>query len=215
MAAKLVKRIKKRISKIRNKNASYFIQENVVQGFGDLKAVLNPLPDIDPLTSTKTIAINEIPLNDITIKSVKEKFGVPSYVLKNGQNIENHKVYFFRDRVGFYKLMLQFHFINNNFFFASTKISVPKGITTERKKQIVKQALVKYTGANESKQIKELDVKITDEHNNMLFVFDYVSFYLNYLPDNETCKILYEEVCAATEEEKETEETKIDIDKYI
>lgn len=215
MTAKLLKRLKKRISKIRNKNASYFIQENVVQGHGDLKAVLNPLPEVKPVEAEKTIAINEIPLNEISPKSLKEKFGYPSFILKNGHNIENHKVYFFRDRVGYYKIMLQFHFINNVFFFASTKISVPKGITIDKKRQIVKQALVKYTSATERKQVKDVDIKIVDEHNNMLFVFDYVSFYLNYLVDNETKEELYQEFCVESEEEKESEEARIEIDKYI
>lgn len=215
MSAKLIKRLKKKISKIRGKNASYFIQENVIQGYGDLKAVLNPLPNIKPIATNKAIAINELAINDITIKNLKEKFGIPSYVLKNDFNIEKHKVYFFRDRVGFYKLLMQFHFINNQFFFASTRISVPKGISFERKQQIVKQALIKYTGATERKQVKDLDIKIIDEHNNILFVFDYVSFYLNYLVENETKAALYEEHCVVTDEEKEIEESKIEIEKYI
>ncbi len=215
MAAKLIKRLKKKISKIRGRNASYFIQENVIQGYGDLKAVLNPLPNVKPVATKKVIAINELDINDITIKKIKAKFGVPSYILKNDFNIEKHKIYFFRDRVGYYKLLIQFHFINNQFFFASTRISVPKGISVERKQQIVKQALIKYTGVTERKQVKDLDIKLIDEHNSILFVFDYVSFYLNYLADNETKAALYEEYCVATDEDKEIEESKIEIDKYI
>ena len=93
MAAKLIKRLKKRISKIQGKNSSYFIQENVIQGYGDLKAVLNPLPHVKPLETNKNIAINELTLKDISVKLIKDKFGVPSYILRNDHNIEKHKVY--------------------------------------------------------------------------------------------------------------------------
>lgn len=215
MATKLLKRFKKRFSKISNRNASYFIQENVVQGNGDLRSVLNPSPGVKPLNANRSIAVNEIPLGEITVKKLKAKFGSPSYILKNDHNIEKHKVYFFRDRVGYYKLLMQFHFIHNQFFFASTRISVPKGISVERKRQIVKQVLIKYTGATERKQVKDLDIKIIDEQNNLLFVFDYVSFYLNYLAQNSTKDKLFEMYCAVTDEEKENEESRIEIDKYI
>ena len=214
MAAKILRRIKKKISKIRNKNISYFSQENVIQGYGDLRAILNPLPEIKPIKSTKPFSINELPLNSITIKSLKEKFGYPSIVLKNGHNIEKHKIYFYRDRVGFYKILIQFHFIDNEFFFVSTRLSVPKGLSTERKKEIVKQALIKYTGKAPA-QIKNLDVKLIDEDGNQLFVNDYVSFYLNYLAENETKKQLYQELWEATDEQIEIEESKVEIEKYI
>jgi len=215
MAAKFLKRFRKRLSKLRNKNASYFIQENVIQGSGDIKSILNPLPGEKAVETKKSIAINEIPLNEITTKKLKSKFGVPSYILKNDQNIPKHKVYFFRDRVGFYKLLMQFHFINNQFFFASTRISVPKGISLERKREIVKQALVKYTGATERKQVKTLDIKLVDKNQNLLFVYDYVSFYLNYLAHNDLKEKLIEEYCTITDGEKESKESKIEIDKYI
>lgn len=214
MAAKILKRIKKKISKIRNKNLSYFSQENVIQGYGDLKAILNPLPEIKPIKSIKPFSINEMGLNEINIKSLKEKFGYPSIVLRNGHNIENHKIYFYRDRVGFYKILIQFHFINNEFFFVSTRLSVPKGLTIERKKEIVKQALLKYAG-KAPKEIKSLDVKLVDENGNMLFINDYVSFYLNYLAENETKKQLYHELLETTEEQLEIEESHIEIEKFI
>lgn len=200
---------------MRSRNASYFIQENVIQGNGDLKSILNPLPGVKALTTNRAIAINELPLNEITVRKLRAKFGVPSYILKNNNNIEKHKVYFFRDRVGFYKLLMQFHFINNEFFFASTRISVPKGISVERKREIVKQVLMKYTGATERKQVKELDIKLIDENNNVFFVFDYVSFYLNYLPQNELKDKLFEEYCTVTDQEKENTESRLEIDKYL
>lgn len=215
MAAKLLKRLKKRLSKLRNKNASYFIQENVVQGNGDLKAILSPLPGIKPIETNRTIAIYEIPLNDITYKSLKNKFGYPSFILKNDHNIEKHKVYFYRDKVGHYKLLMQFHFIENQFFFGSTRISVPKGISTESKLKIVKQALIKYTSATERKQVKELDIKLIDENSNILFVFDYVSFYMNYLVNNDMTKKLYEEYCVGSDDETDNIETREEIDKYL
>lgn len=213
--AKLFKRFRKRISKIRNKNASYFIQENVIQGSGDLRAVLDPLPKVKVQTAKRQIAINELQLNEITIRKLRSKFGVPSYILKNYNHIDKHKVYFFRDRVGFYKLLMQFHFINNHFFFASTRISVPKGISFERKREIVKQILMKYTGTTEKKQVKDIEIKLVDENNNILFVFDYVSFYLNYLPQNELKDNLFKEFCTLSDAEKEKEESRLEIDKYL
>jgi len=212
---KLFKRFKKRYSKLRNRNASYFIQENVIQGNGDLRSILNPLPDVKVQTATRNISINELPLNEISIRKLKVKFGVPSYILKNYDHIEKHKVYFFRDRVGFYKLLMQFHFINNQFFFASTRISVPKGLSVDRKHEIIKQVLIKYTGATERKQVKDLDIKLIDENNNMLFVFDYVSFYLNYLAQNDLKERLIKKYCGVSDEDKENEESRKEIHKYI
>ena len=214
MAAKLLKRIKKKFSKIRGKNASYFIQENVIQGYGDLKAILNPLPKVKAINSNKLLSINEIPLNEIDVKLLKEKFGYPSIVLKNGHNIEKHKIYFYRDRIGFYKILIQFHFIGSEFFFVSTRLSVPKGLTIERKQKIVKQALIKYTG-KAPKEVKSLDFKLVDESGNTLFVNDYVSFYLNYLVENDTKKQLYQELWEATDEQVEIEESNVEIERFI
>lgn len=215
MSAKVIKRLKKRISKIRRGNLSYYIQENVIQGSGDLKMILNPLPDVEPIKSIKPFAINDLNLNDVTPKTLKEKFGPPSNILKNDHNIEKHKIYFYRDRVGYYKLLLQFHFINNEFLFASTRLSVPKGLTIERKREIVRQALIKYTGARSNKQVKSLDLKLVDENNNIMFVHDYVSFYLNYLVDNETRRRLIVELFETTDEKQEEETSKTGIEKYI
>lgn len=214
MAATLLNKIKKRFSKAKKKNISYFIQENVIQGYGDLKSVVRPLPDTEPIPSKQLFSLNDITLDKVEPKILKQKYGTPSLILKNDHNIENHKIYFFRDKVGFYKILIQFHFIGNNFFFVSTRLSVPKGLSGGRKRQIVKRALEKYS-VNAPNQVKSLDIKLIDAQGNLLFVNDYVSFYLNYLANNETTRQIYHELWESNDERRDNGDTMPDIEKFI
>lgn len=183
------KRFKKKIIPISSKGSSYFERENIIQDTRDLKNILQILNEKIFSETKKDITFHGVPLLKTSPRELKNKFGAPMYIFNNSDNIESHKIFFYKDSVDFYKFLIQYHFIDNNFFFASNKVSSLTALSEEDKTKIVGRIKTKYFG-EEAKEIKGLKVKLRDQNGSIFYTVDDVYYYLNYLLDNQTTKKL-------------------------
>ncbi len=188
--ASLFKKFKKNIPVPTSKNSTYYKRENNIGNTEDLKRILLATPDLKAFKTDKTITFNNIPLPEITFPKLKEKFGNPAHVYKNEQ-VEGHTVMFYRDSVSYYKFLIQYHFINNAFFFAANKISTTGILSDSDKKKIVDRICKKYL----DKAFDEKEgwlIKVSDPIGNQIHTLDDVYFHLYYLAENETTRKLRE-----------------------
>lgn len=179
----------KKKSKTPSKNSSYFERENRFEVVKDLKKVLE-IGFEPPFNKTeKEITFHGVPLLLTSPQVIKKKFGNPMYILDNSKYIDGHKIFFYKDSVNIYKFLIQYHFIDNMFFFASNKVSSLGELTDEVKYKVLDRIKTKYFG-DDTKDIKGLNVKLKDPNGSVLYTVDDVYYHLNYLVDNETTKQL-------------------------
>lgn len=194
MKIKLFRRLRKRAKLAKSHDSRYYHQENVIKDKADLVVTLNPLPQTNGYKAKKTFSYNRQPLEEITQKSLKSRLGSPSYILWNHEEIPKHKVYYYRDHIGLYKFLMQYHFFNNQFFFASTRISAQNRLTPKDKTEIVNQLLKKYLDKKPVKTMDDFEIKLIDKNNNLIYTYDTVYFYINYLLNNDTSRLLAEKL---------------------
>lgn len=187
----LFKRFKKKNPVGSSKSSSYYIRENVFEEIRDLKRILKMGLEPPFSLTKKEITFHGVPLFTTTKQVIKKKFGSPSYVLDNSDLIEGHKVIFYKDSVDTYKFLIQYHFIDDKFFFASNKVSSIRILSEKDKERVIKRIKVKYFG-DEAEDLKGLLVKVKDPNNSVLFTLDDVYYHLNYLLDNKTTNSLFE-----------------------
>lgn len=183
------KRFKKKIPGVSSKSSSYFERENLLEDVRDLKGVLETGFEPPFYSTEKEITFHGVPLKGTSPQVVKKKFGSPMYILDNSKNIDGHKVFFYKDSVNIYKFLIQYHFIDNEFFFASNKVSSMTVLTDEVKEKVLDRIKIKYFGEN-AKEIKGLKVKLKDPNGSILYTVDDVYYNLNYLLDNKNTKKL-------------------------
>lgn len=198
-----------------SKKSTYFVRENLIQSLTDLKKILYPLPKIEELNTNTDISFNGFELNKITPSLLKKEIGDPTYVLDNSEFIDKHQVLFYKDSADYYKFLIQYHFINGQFFFASNKISSLGIISPEDKNKIVGQIRLKYLGVPPEEHITSLIIKIGDRVNNVLTTVDDVYFHINYLSGNTTAQELINKYVGRTEPKSTHIGFKETLDKYI
>lgn len=185
------KRFKKKMPVMSGKSSGYYVRENVFEEIRDLKNTLKEGLKPPFLETDKEITFHGVPLKETSQKVIRKKFGNPNYILDNSKTIDGHKVYFYKDSVNVYKFLIQYHFIDDEFFFASNKVSSIRILSEEDKAKVIGRIKTKYFG-DDAKEIKGLLVKVKDPVNNILFTRDDVYYRLNYLVLNSTTKQLIE-----------------------
>ncbi|MEJ2596171.1 MAG: hypothetical protein P8100_13850, partial [bacterium] len=173
-----------------SKNSAYYKRENNIGNTEDLIRILHAAPELKAFKTEKAITFNNIPLMEISFQKLKENFGNPAYVFNNEQ-LEGHTVIFYRDSVSYYKFLIQYHFINNAFFFAANKISTTGILADSDKKKIIERISKKYLGKGFDEKQGWL-IKVTDPLGNHIHTLDDVYFHLYYLAENETTRKLRE-----------------------
>lgn len=213
--ASLIKSLGRIFTVAPSKNASYFKQQNVLENTLELQRVLKAAPSLPDLKTTTEITFNTIPLVDITSSKIKNKFGIPSYVQDNSNNIEGHEVYFYLDSIDNYKFLVQYHFFNNNIFFVSNKISsTGKKLSDRDKSKIVGRISQKYLN-DKPKDTKRWLIKVSDPNNSIIYTVDEVYYQLYYLAGNDTTKHLIDKYINNYQPEAKPEGFNESIDSYI
>ena len=192
----LFKRFKKNLPSPTTKNSTYYKRENTIGNMDDLVRILFGGSDIVTFKTDKMITFNNIPLPEISFASLKAKFGNPAYVLKNEQ-VENHTVLFYRDSVSFYKFLIQYHFMGDEFFFATNKISTSGVLADSDKKKIIGRICKKYLDRDCGEGEGWL-IRVIDPDGNSIHTLDDVYFHLYYLADNKTTRSLRKKVTGDT-----------------
>ena len=108
-----------------------------------------------------------------------------------------------------------FSFINDQFFFASNKISSLGILSPGDKNKIIGQIRFKYLGIPPEEHIKTLIIKIGDRLNNVITTVDDVYFHINYLAGNTTTQQLAKKHIGRTEPTKNHSGFKETLDTYI
>lgn len=174
---------------ITTKNSSYYNRENRIENLGDLKKVLEAAPKIKAAKTGTNFTFNNIPLLNIDQKLLISKFENPVFMLDNDSEIKGHKVYFYRESIDYYRFLIQYHFVNDNFFFATNKISSVTALSDGDKQKIIDRINTKYLDQKPGDN-KSLTIKIIDPNNSIIFTRDDVYFHINYLAGNKTTKSL-------------------------
>lgn len=206
---------KKKVASSSSKNATYYKRENLIEDVEDLKKILNPLPKHKVQKSKREISFNTFPLRTLTYNTIQKDAGNPVFVLKNSDNIDKHEVVFYKDGVDYYKFLIQYHFINDQFFFASNKISSMGILSPSDKTKIVGQINLKYLGLSADEASQDLVIKVADENNSIITTIDDVYFHVNYLAGNETTNKLIQKYSGQTIEKNQTSGFSETLDKYI
>lgn len=164
--------------------STYYIRESIIHTTDDLVKLLNP--EIKPETlsakSEKTISFKGLTLNDINENNLINEMEQAVYVYDNSDVIPGHRVFFYKDDVEFYRFLFQFHFIHDEFFLASNKVSASGMLSGKEKSKIVNQICGKYLNKTD---VNTFLLNINDSQNNYLTTIDDVYFYVNYLCGNE------------------------------
>lgn len=213
--ASLIKSLGKIFTVAPSKNASYFKQQNVLESTPELQRVLKVSPSIPEQKTSTEISFNGMPLLEITTSKIKNKFGIPSYVHDNSDKIEGHEVYFYLDSIDNYKFLVQYHFVNNNIFFVSNKVSsTGKKLSDRDKNKIVSRISQKYL--NEApKDTKRWLIKVSDPNSSFIYTVDEVYYQLYYLAGNDTTKHLIDKYIHNYQPEVKPEGFNESIDSYI
>jgi hypothetical protein len=209
----LFKRFKKKLPVSGSKNVAYYKRENIIGNLQDMKRILSSAAEPENPNTEKEITINNIPLMEISVQKLKNKFGNPSHVLKN-DNVEGHTVLFYKDSVSYYRFLIQYHFINNKFFFAGNKISSMAVLSDSDKQKITNRISEKYLGKAFSMS-KGWKVLVVDPNHSTIRTLDDVYFYLYYLAGNDTTRELAAKYADLKPQESERSAFKDSLDQYI
>ena len=183
------KKFKKSLPLVSTKNATYYNRENQIENLSDLKNVLEAAPEIKALKTSTDFTFNNIPLLNISQNLLITKFENPVFILDNDGEIKGHKVFFYRESIDYYRFLIQYHFIDGDFFFATNKISSVTILSDVDKQKIIDRINNKYLD-QKSGDNKSLTIKIIDPNNSIIFTRDDVYFHINYLAGNKTTKAL-------------------------
>lgn len=162
--------------------STYYIREGLVHNISDLIKLLLPAKEANTLEENTTIEIKfkNLSLTDLTEREIISEMGQPIYIHDNSEALQGHKVLFYKEDVEFYRFLVQFHFMNDKFFFVSNKVTSSGMLSETEKGKIVNQICNKYLNKTADKQHKFL-FRLTDKNGSLLNTIDDVYFYVNYL----------------------------------
>lgn len=170
---------KKSNSKPIAKNSSTYLRENNISGLEDLKSVLNKNTGV---VTKYPIIFQGLPLDEVRVKNLEKHFGNAANILDNSEVIPGHVVYFYRKHVESFSLIIQLHFINNIFFYASTKVSLETILTDNDKKKICSTLLGHYPDIVLCNNGFEYSFK--DSKGNIISTRDHIYLYIKYYVKN-------------------------------
>lgn len=210
----LFKRFKKSLPVATSSNTSYYKRENLIQNINDLKHLLAGAPEIPEVRTDKEITLNNVSLLKFTPQLLKSKFGNPASILDLSDIIPGHKVFFYKNSVDYYKFLIQYHFIKNDFFFASNKISSMTALSDKDKERIMNRIQNKYLDNNGIKN-GDLIVKVVDDNGSIIYTIDDVYFHLHYIPGNITKQNLLAKYAEIPENQAKPGGFKESLEQYI
>ncbi len=178
---------RKKENKKPKKGSSFYLRENRIQTVDELKKYIN-LTDSEKLMVTDTlIEFNGLKLKEITLEAIKDLLGDEAFVLDTESQIEGRKVYFFRLTSEHLKFLLQLHFINDEFYMASTMVHGNSLLSENDKKKLTNRIITKYCP---DADVDTLTFKIKDPEGNVLYTEDDVFYIINYIANNKLTKEL-------------------------
>ncbi len=178
---------RKKENKKPKKGSSFYLRENRIQTVDELKKYIN-LTDSEKLMVTDTlIEFNGLKLKEITLEAIKDLLGEEAFVLDTESQIEGRKVYFFRLTSEHLKFLLQLHFINDEFYMASTMVHGNSLLSENDKKKLTNRIITKYCP---DADVDTLTFKIKDPEGNVLYTEDDVFYIINYIANNKLTKEL-------------------------
>lgn len=171
------------------KGLAFYERESIVQTIDELIEVLSLLDSNCEINSKIPIQFQNKSLSSINKKTLDEDFGEESFILHPENNIDGHEVYFYRITSEHLRFLIQIHFINDNFFLASTKVYSDALLSQNDKNNVIAKINSKYCPNivfdNPIIEVKDLD-------GNILWTKDDVFFYINYLHNTSICSTLKE-----------------------
>lgn len=162
--------------------STYYIRESLIHNIDDLVKLLLPPKEVNAIEgkTTEEIKFKNIPLLNLNQKKIISEMDEPIFIYDNSDVIPGHKVMFYKEDVEFYRFLVQLHFINDEFFFVSNKVSASGMLSEKEKGKIINQLKHKYLGKSETENNSFL-LRLTDNNGSMITTHDEVYFYVNYL----------------------------------
>ncbi len=174
-------------NKTPKKGGSFYHRENLIQTIEELNTVLSQLDSTDSIKTEKNLVFQGLELDTIVTKNLENDFGEESFLLDAESGIENHTVYFYRIVSDYFRFLLQIHFVDDQFFFAATKVYAETLLSAADKKKVIMQIANKYYPDADSEII---NFNIRDPKGNILSTHDDVYYHIKYLPNNNTSRTL-------------------------
>ena len=212
--ASLFKKFKKKLPTVSNKNSAYFNRENAIETLHDLNKILKGAPEIKGMKTDKELTFNNISLLEITPSMLWNTFDNPAHVMDRSDYIPGHKVVFYKENVLHYKFLIQYHFINEKFFFASNKISSISMLSDSDKMKIINRIAMKYFNNEDTKSLASV-MKAIDPNGSVIYTVDDVYFHMHYIPANDTREMLMAKYADVPEQTSKPQGFKESLDKYI
>ena len=159
-------------------NSSTYYRENNIPVVEDLKTVLNKKTNN---TTNNKILYQGLALDKIYPKELEKHFGKETLLLDHTDKIRGHKVYFYRKNVENYKLIIQLHFIEDIFFYASTKVSSESQVTDKDKQKLCATMLSHYPDIPIS--TASFEYEFMDTQGNIISTRDHMYLFINYYPN--------------------------------
>ncbi len=169
------------------KGQSFYHRENLIQTIDELNYVLSHLDSPKNTKSKLNLLFQNKELDTIKVKSLADDFGDESFLLEPSSGIPGHKVYFYRISSEHLRFLIQIQFIEDQFFFASTKVYSESLLSDKDKQNVIKRIIDKYCpGADEN----TINFSIEDPKGNILFTHEDIYYYIKYIANNEVSKKL-------------------------
>ncbi|MDP2721264.1 MAG: hypothetical protein Q8O72_00790 [Bacteroidales bacterium] len=170
---------RKQIKKPVTKNASFYERENPIQSLDDLKNVFNKKAT---LQTQYKITYQGLGLNEIQSKKLSKQVGEVSYISNHEEKIPGHTIYYYKKHVEKFSLLLQFHFLNDVFFFATTKVSAESLISDKEKQKVLDQLLRHYPDIEIPKN--KFTYEFSDPKGNVVSTREHIYIYIDYYANN-------------------------------
>ena len=193
------------------KGKTFYERENFIYTINDLNNCIKHLSSSKNTKTNSNILFQGYELDSIHEKDLEKNFGEESFFLEPDNDIPEHKIYYYRITSQHLRFLIQLHFIDDQFFFAATKVYSDALLSAADKQRVLKQIITKYyPNANED----TIEFDIEDPKGNVLFTQDDVYYYIKYLANNATSQNLKKQY-SGYEEPKPGQEIKETLDKLI
>lgn len=196
--------------------SAFYIREGLIHNISDLNKLLVP-EQIDGTLVTNTeseINFKNFSLIGLTEKQIIAQMNQPIFINDNSVVLNGHKILFYKLDVDHYSFLVQFHFIDNQFFFVSNKVMSTGVLSNKEKSKVVNQLKNKYL-LNTAMEHDNFLLNLTDKNGSMLNIIDDVNFYVNYLCECPTTNKLRKRYYESAKPETKDHNFEDTIDKYF
>ncbi|NQU31980.1 MAG: hypothetical protein HQ521_02000 [Bacteroidetes bacterium] len=169
------------------KGQSLYHRENLIQTIDELNYVLSHLDSPKNTKSKLNLLFQNKELESIQVKNLVGDFGEESFLLEPDSGIQGHKVYFYRISSEHLKFLIQIQFVEDQFFFAATKVYSESLLSDKDKQNVIKRIIDKYYP---DADVNTINFSIEDPKGNILFTHEDIYYYLKYIANNEVSKKL-------------------------